>query len=285
MRTENQFKAKCLDVTMAGLEAVLGRRLLNRLGGFVYWRTRGENLDDPERNGEYRTLDTIMGRLLGSRPVALDVGANIGDWAERFVRTTDGGRVFAFEPVSDTFRAISTRFAAEPRVECVNAAVSDQPGRCEIRVGGALSGSNSIYAMPGEACLRVETITAVSGDAFVAERNLRTIDFLKIDVEGHEVGVLRGFRRAIAERRIRFIQWEYNKTWIPAHVSLRDVFELLGAAGYRLCKLRPRGLLWYAHYDRTLDNFCYSNWIAVAEADFAALRAQVRVADDTAGDW
>ena len=285
MRTKNQLKGKLLDLTMAGLEGVLGRRLLNRVGAYVYWRTRGENLDDPERNGEYRTLDVIMRRLLGPRPVALDAGANIGDWSERFVRTTDGGRVFAFEPVADTFQALRTRFTAESRVECLNTAVSDQPGHCEIRVGRALSGSNSLYAMPGEACFRVETIPALSGDGFLAERGLSTIDFLKIDVEGHEVAVLRGFQRTIAERRIRFIQWEYNKTWIPAHVSLRDVFSLLEPAGYRLCKLRQRGLLWYSRYSPRLDNFCYSNWLAVAEADFDALGAQVWVADDTAEDW
>ncbi len=285
MRTENQFKAKFIDLTIAGLETVLGRRRLNRIGGFLYWRARGENLDDPERNGEYRTLDVILRRLLGPQPVALDVGANIGDWAERFVRTTAGGRVFAFEPVADTFRALRTRFAAEPDVECVNAAVSDQSGRCEVRVSGVLSGSNSLYAMPGDTSVSVETVTAISGDAFVRERDLRVIDFLKIDVEGHEVSVLRGFRRTIEDRRIRFIQWEYNKTWIPARVSLSDVFALLAPAGYRLCKLRARDLLWYSRYDRRLDNFCYSNWVAVAEADFKALRAWVRVVDDTAADW
>ena len=285
MRTKNQLKGKLLDLTMAGLEGVLGRRLLNRVGAYVYWRTRCENLDDPERNGEYRTLDVIMRRLLGPRPVALDAGANIGDWSERFVRTTDGGRVFAFEPVADTFHALRTRFAAEPKVECVNAALSDQPGRCEIRVTGTLSGSNSVYAMPGETGVRVESIAAISGDAFLTERGVRSVDFLKIDVEGHEVAVLRGFQQTIAERRIRFIQWEYNKTWIPAHVSLRDVFSLLEPAGYCLCKLRPRGLLWYPRYDRTLDNFCYSNWVAVAQSDFTALRACVRIIDDTAGDW
>lgn len=284
MQKQNRFKGKLLDLTMTGLEAAFGRRLLNRLGGFVYLRTRGENLYDSDRNGEYRTLEVIVRRVLGPQPVALDVGANIGDWAERFVRTTSEGRVFAFEPVADTFRALHRRFAAEPRVECVNAAVSDQAGRREIRVG-ARSGSNSLYVVSGETCDRVESVAAISGDAFLAERGLGRVDFLKIDVEGHEASVLRGFRRAIAERRIRFIQWEYNKTWIPARATMEEVFELLAPAGYRLCKLRQRDLLCHRAYRDSLENFCYSNWLAVVESDFEALRAQVRMVDNTAGDW
>lgn len=154
-----------------------------------------------------------------------------------------------------------------------------------MRVSGLLSGSNSLHTMPGETGVRAEPATLMTGDAFLEERGLRAIDFVKIDVEGHEVAVLRGLSRAIAEARVRFIQWEYNKTWIPARTSLQDVFELLGPAGYRLCKIRSRGLLHYAAYRPTLDNYCYSNWLAVAERDFTALRAHVKIESDTANDW
>jgi FkbM family methyltransferase len=278
------FKAKCLDATSAGLEAVFGRRFLNRVAGYVYLRTRGEHLFDPERNGEYHTLDAIARHMLPPGAVALDVGANIGDWSERFLRVAPGGRVLSFEPVSDTFQALRGRFASEPRAECVNAAVSDREGTCDVRVSGERWGSNSIYEVPGETCTRVETVRTIAGDALMAGRGLARVDFVKIDVEGHELRVLRGFRQAIAGQRIRFLQWEYNDTWIPACGSLREVFALLAPAGYRLCKLRQRGLLHYSHHELGLETFRYSNWLAVADPDFAALRRHVRILDDTEGD-
>ncbi|MDP3071645.1 MAG: FkbM family methyltransferase [Opitutaceae bacterium] len=285
MRTENQFKARLIDATLRGFEAVLGRRALNRLGGFVYWRTRGEQLDDPERNGENRTLDLVARCVLGPRAVALDAGANVGDWTARFLAVSAGGRVLAFEPVAETYRALQSRFAGEPRVECLALGLSDRAGAATMRVSGSCSGSNSLHALPDESGERTEPATLTTGDAFLGERGVAAIDFLKIDVEGHEVAVLRGFGRAIAERRVRFIQWEYNKTWIPARTSLQDVFGLLGPAGYRLCKIRPRGLLCYARYHPALDSFCYSNWLAVNERDFAALSAVIRIDADTASDW
>lgn len=285
MRTENQFRAKLIDAVVRGLEVVPGRRVLNRVGGFLYWRTRGENLDDPERNGENLTLTRVVRDALGPDAVALDVGANVGDWAELFLRLSPGGRAFAFEPVTETFRALQRRFAGEPRIECRHMGLSDRVGAAAMRVSGTLSGSNSLHAMPLEDAARDEPVTLTTGDAFLAERGLREIDFLKIDVEGHEVAVLRGFARAIAEQRVRFIQWEYNKTWLPARVSLQDVFEPLGAAGYRLCKIRPRDLLHYAVYRPTLDNYCYSNWLAVAEREFATLRTRIKINADTSADW
>jgi FkbM family methyltransferase len=285
MRTKNQLKAKVIDAAMRGLEIVPGRRVLNRLGGYLYWRTRGENLDDPARNGEDRVLDGVVRQMLGPRPVALDVGANVGDWAARFLAVAAGGRVFAFEPVAGTFRALHGRFADEPRIECLSLALSDRSGSAPMHVSGSLSGSNSLHAMPGETNVRAEPATLTTGDAFLEERGLRAVDFVKIDVEGHEVAVLRGLSRAIAGSRVRFLQWEYNKTWIPARTSLQEVFELLRPAGYRLCKIRPRGLLHYAAYRPALDNYCYSNWLAVAERDFTALGAHLKIEVDTAKDW
>lgn len=285
MRTENQFKSDLLDATMRVLEIIAGRRALNRLGGYLYWRTRGENLDDPARNGENRVLEIIARDVLGRQPVALDVGANAGDWAAQFLQASDGGRVVAFEPVAETFRALRERFASEPRIECRQLALSDRQGTAAMHVEGVLSGSNSLHVPPEGAAQRTEEVGLTTGDAFLTERSLHAIDFVKIDVEGHEVAVLRGLGRAIAARRVRFIQWEYNKTWLPAGVTLHDVYALLAPAGYRLCKIRPRGLLHYARYVPALDNYCYSNWLAVAEQDFAALAARIPIDADTAGDW
>jgi FkbM family methyltransferase len=267
----------------AGIEACLGRRLVNRVCGYFYFRSRGENLYDSRRNGEYRIVEILVQRALGPAPVAIDAGANVGDWSKFFLGRAAAGRVFAFEPVAGTFRELRKRIGAAPGAECVNAALSDKSGRCEMHVG-PLAGSNSIYVVPGEVSTGVETVSTITGDEFLAQRGPARVDFLKIDVEGHEVSVLRGFRQAIAGRRLRFIQWEYNKTWIPARTSLADVFALLEPAGYRLCKLRRNDVLHYARYDRALDSYCYSNWLAVAEEDFALFQAQVRVVQDTASD-
>ena len=285
MRTEHRIRAKLLDRMVRVSEGLLGRRLLNRLGAFLYWRTRGENLDDPDRNGEYRTLEVVMHQLSQASSVAFDVGANIGDWSESFLRKNPAGKVYAFEPVAATYAHVTRRFHGQARIEICQAAVSDKSGSCVIRVEGKLSGSNSLYRMPDEKGASLETVRAITGDEYAAARGIKDIDYLKIDVEGHEVRALQGFRQLLGERRIRFIQWEYNKTWIPAGASLHDLFERLVPSGDRLCKIRPKGLLCYQHYSRSLDNYCYSNWLAICDRDYEQMRGLLHIDENTAHDW
>lgn len=285
MQTEHKLRASILDGGLSAAERLLGRGLMNRLAGYVYWRTRGENLDDPRRNGEYMCMQAVIRNVLGDSPIAFDVGANVGDWSTLFLEHAPRGRVHAFEPVGGTNEFLRGRFLNEPRVECHRLAVSDAPGTCVLRVGGNLSGSNSVYRMPDEVNVTEEEVPAVSGDSFAAARNIRQVDYLKIDVEGHEVQVVRGFRELIALRAVKCIQWEYNKTWIASRAALADMYEILGPAGYRLCKLRERDVLHYSSYSRSLDNYCYSNWVAVSPDLFPALGKVVRVETGTSEDW
>jgi FkbM family methyltransferase len=285
MQTECRTKARILDGAMALCETVVGRGRLNRLCGYVYWRTRGENLDDPDRNGEYRCLEAVVRSILGDQPFALDVGGNIGDWTALFLEKAPTGRVCVFEPVAGTYASLAGRFANDSRVQCVNAAVSAEPGTCVLRVSRDLSGSNSIYRMPDEIGVTEQSVVAITGDEFVLKAGGDTVAYLKIDVEGHEFNVLRGCRNLISAQQIRFIQWEYNKTWLPARASLMDVFGMLVPAGYKLCKMRKDNVLHYPMYQRHLDNYCYSNWIAVRAADFSKFKAVVCVLEDTGTDW
>lgn len=285
MQTENRTKSRVIDGAMALCEAVVGRNRLNRFCGYIYWRTRGENLDDPDRNGEYRCLEAVIRTILGDRPFAIDVGGNIGDWTALFLQKAPAGRVCVFEPVAGTYASLAGRFANDSRVQCVNAAVSAEPGVCVLRVLRDLSGSNSIYRMPNEDGVTEQSVVAITGDEFVLKAGIDTVSYLKVDVEGHELNVLRGCRNLISAQQIRFIQWEYNKTWLPARASLMDVFEILVPAGYKLCKMRKDDVLHYPMYLQNLDNYCYSNWIAVRASDFSEFRSAVRVSEDTATDW
>lgn len=285
MKTPHAWKARLLDGATALCETLCGRRALNHLAAYCYWRSRGENLDDPERNGEFGVLKVAARGLLGVSPVAVDVGANVGDWTNEFLRTNSGGRVYAFEPAAETFAQLRRRFAADGRIACQPLAISDRAGEARMAVWPDYSGSNSMHDFVGGAGMRMEKVETVTGDDVLRSHGLAKIDWLKIDVEGHEIQVLRGFRRSLEERRIRFVQWEYNKTWIAARTSLRDAFELLEPAGYKLCKLRPKSPLRYTRYRAALDNYCYSNWLAITEEDYPRFAALTKPDERTGDDW
>ena len=56
-----------------------------------------------------------------------------------------------------------------------------------------------------------------TGDAYCTRHRIERIDLLKIDVEGAEHLVLRGFERMLHERRIEVIQFEYGLANIYTH--------------------------------------------------------------------
>ncbi|SOD02593.1 methyltransferase, FkbM family [bacterium JGI 053] len=126
--------------------------------------------------------------------VALDVGANVGAYTlllGRWVRP--GGRVYAFEPAPEAFAGLSAHVGLNglgDGVTCVRAAAAAQTGTATLAVDG-LSGANRLDASAaGE---RVETVTL---DDFCRREGIRP-SFIKVDVEGAELDVLRGARETI----------------------------------------------------------------------------------------
>ena len=88
------------------------------------------------------------------------------------------------------------------------------------------------------------------------------IDFLRLDVEGHEVDVLTGFAGTLdSSRAPGVIQFEYGMTYIPARHTLHEVYGKLGSR-YAIGRLCPDGVD-FKEYDAVDDHFRMGNYIAV----------------------
>lgn len=134
--------------------------------------------------------------------IAYDVGANIGyltlAMAKR-VSQKKGGCVYAFEPSPNTFRLLATNAQLNRQwpVEPYQIALSDTNGigvfsSFEYDVVSRLGDHTSQYQDAQKTRVRVETL-----DSFIAEFELPPPDFIKIDVEGFELHVLRGMRHLL----------------------------------------------------------------------------------------
>lgn len=60
---------------------------------------------------------------------------------------------------------------------------------------------------------------------YIREHAIDKIDFLKIDVEGFESKVIRGFENFLSN--IQIIQFEYGGTWLDANTTLSDTVKYL----------------------------------------------------------
>jgi FkbM family methyltransferase len=170
-------------------------------------------------------------------PVALDVGANTGSFcllATRHPRL----RVWAFEPVSDTFEVLRANIEANDlgdRVTPVRYALSDVEGQEDMLVPleARLRGLAFLDDRPADMPCQKELVRVTTLDRFCAWTGLLRIHAIKIDVEGIEAKVLRGGEQTI-RRDLPLILMEPNhsdvttallRTWgYTCEVGPHDVF-------------------------------------------------------------
>jgi FkbM family methyltransferase len=165
----------------------------------------------------------VWSQVLRPGDLFVDVGANIGSysiWAGEL-----GADVIALEPAEDTFALLTENVVLNGYpIITIQAAAGATCGVARFTRGrdcvNRLDPGGSVDA-------RMVTIDSLIGD--------RTVDGMKIDVEGFEIEVLRGCERALSEHRLKLIQLEWNSASNQAVGADRlPVAELLSEHGYRL---------------------------------------------------
>lgn len=173
---------------------------------------------------------------VGPGDVALDVGANVGAYAlllGQWVRP--GGRVYAFEPAPEAFAGLTRHVEMNGLGEVVRpvqAAVSDHAGTADL-VADGIQGTNRI-ASSGSGTPNRVLVQAVTLDEFCSQVGI-TPKFLKIDVEGAELAVLRGARETIArmgDKPAVFVEM-HPTLWREMGIKKKDVIDELKAQGLR----------------------------------------------------
>jgi FkbM family methyltransferase len=219
---------------------------------------------DLKTNGEYWVLSTLARFPLAC---CIDAGANIGEWTAAVKRCCPHATVHSFEIHPQTFSALSGAMDGVAGVHLVNSGLSDRSEEIQLHCFGNLSGLTSAIAYPHPEELRRQTVTghAVSGDSYVSRKSIGHVDFLKIDVEGMEDKVLRGFEETIRRGAIDVIQFEYGLVNILTHFLLHDFHEYFEARGYAVGKIYPCGVEFrpYSVLDEDLRG---SNYLACRKA-------------------
>jgi FkbM family methyltransferase len=224
------------------------QRILRGLGLYVWFKEESFAYDvyrlfKDGRPVAWRSRELRFYRsLLGNgpeQPLVFDVGANRGQRTDVFLRL--GARVVAIEPDEANQRLLARKYRGPQRKRCVTIvgkAVSEAIGRETLRVASPGSGLNTLSDKwvrtlgdnPGKLGARV---------AFPQRRTVETTTlaslmevhgvprYIKIDVEGHEVAVLRGLPRPVP-----FVSFEAN---LPEFMP--ETAECVGI----LSRLSPNG--------------------------------------------
>lgn len=198
-------------------------------------------------------------------PVIFDVGANHGDWTRGIWRALHKGHYFAFEPQSGCQESLAA--SGIPTLTIISSALSDQPGEMTLHSDFDGSGLASFYER-SETYLdhpsRVARVPVTTVDDFVKTQRLQRIDFMKIDVEGAELQVLRGSEGSLKAKVIRTFAFEFGSANIYSRVFFRDCWDFMQSHGYSLWRIVPGGgLRPIPEYREDLEHFRgVSNYIA-----------------------
>ena len=176
-------------------------------------------------------------KWLGAGMHALDVGANLGIYTVAMANAVgDSGRVWSFEPGPATVAMLRRTVQANGmrQVSIREAAVSDRAGTIGLLVDER-SEESSVARQPGRGVVEV---AAVALDGLARELKWESLDFIKIDVEGHEAAVLHG-----AEQLLRaqspVVMFEIKR---EGRIDL-GAAEALASLGYGIYRLLPGPLV------------------------------------------
>lgn len=131
--------------------------------------------------------------------VVFDVGSHIGVFALKASRLVgSSGVVYSFEPEPENFMLLKRNVASNNalNVKIFDRAVSSQSAMLHLHVHPTNTGMSSVqYATGRTAQISVSSITL---DQVIKKYGIQHVDLLKLDVEGHELEVLRGANRFLS---------------------------------------------------------------------------------------
>ena len=221
-----------------------------------------ENLNyDSENNGELFLLNKLNDS--NNLYCIFDVGANIGSYSLLARDISKKCSIFAFEPVPETFVHLEDNVSNKD-IKIFNFALGSDTKEEKMLVSqdsklSTLLLDNSQLANKND--VKYVSVKIKTGNNFLKTNyDLSQISLLKIDTEGYESEVLKGFRQIIP--RINVIQFEYGKANLFSKYFLKDYFNDYSKDFY-IGKLYPNGVYFYEKYKWDLDDFIGPNFVMV----------------------
>lgn len=181
-------------------------------------------------NGRFVELDIV--RTKEDISLIFDVGANVGQTAMSFVETFPNASIHSFEPILDTYNLLLKKSKNHPNIKPVQSALGAEKGSVEIILNSD-SQINSIKNQNFDNNAPTELIFIDTGESYCLKNNIYHIDLLKIDTEGFEISVLKGFGREFLIEKVKFVYCEvgFNKD-DPYKSYFSDVENYIKECGF-----------------------------------------------------
>jgi FkbM family methyltransferase len=234
-------------------------------------------------NGEIR-VQTIISAFSKKESNVIDVGANVGDWSENWLKLSPKGKLYVIDPLERNIeiarQKLSTHCESEQQVYFEQCALSNNIASTSFYTNNdeRLSGHDSLMDMgligyrESTTCIEVDTLTL---DSLSLKIGLLEILFLKIDTEGSEFKILQGAKELLRQEAIEFIQIEFGHAARADRVFLHDIVNLMSQYNYSIFIIKPNGLAPLNFSPFTENRYSYINLLMVRRASLQKIRCEI----------
>lgn len=188
--------------------------------------------------------------LLQGADVVVDIGANEGQYANWLRELGFAGEIHSFEPLPVTFRKLCTNAANDPRWHVHNMALGDEDAEADMHTSSDAAANSLLYPTAaqvstchppswpdGHERVTVRRLEGIWGELEIKDE-LRV--HMKVDVEGHELAVLRGAADLLP--KIALVELEISiAPMFEGGPLLPDVVAFLTGRGFDIVALEPNG--------------------------------------------
>ncbi len=274
MRRLHALTSKAANLVLTRLaQSGRGRQLLHRSIGAAQEAMGIGSGGSTDASGEQAVFEHLR-RLSSAEagPLCIfDVGANQGQFLDLIERGLAGVQheVHCFEPSPATFEILQGRAIARPGVYLNPFGLGQAAGEFDLFSDAAGSGLASLTKRRldhfGIKFDRRERVRLETLDGYCHQHRIQRIDLLKIDVEGHELEVLRGSEAMFAENRISILTFEFGGCNIDSRTFLQDFFRFFQAHRMSsLFRILPSGRFErISGYSESLEQFRTTNYLVL----------------------
>ena len=207
------------------LRLVRNQRVVRTVEGMTFELDLGEMIDACLFLGQFeRDIVALIERLTPPGGTVIDIGANVGAHTLRFAKHVGrSGRVLAVEPTDYAYRKLVRNLSlnAYPYVKAVQLALAERPAPRQTIA------FRSSWRSDGQQHSATSVVDFVTLDDCCASEGIARVDLMKLDVDGHEFGVLAGGRRVLHDSRPALLMetgaWHFADPGRNPLVLLRDL--------------------------------------------------------------
>lgn len=204
--------------------------------------------------------------------VIFDVGANKGQFLRLALQETKSEltEIHCFEPSKVAFEALNAAYGAYGNVRLNNTALAAERGHVVLYFDQPGSGLASLTKRRlehfGISHVGQETVAVGTLDSYCVANGIEKIDLLKIDVEGHELDVLRGAKAMFERSAIAAVTFEFGGCNIDTRIFFQDYWYFFKAVGMPIYRITPTGrTIELREYAEANEQFATTNFVALRE--------------------